>query len=411
MLKALQTRKKLKDAQEALEAVRAKRAELQTREAELEVAIEEAKPEDEATIDSAIDELEKDKTENDAEEQRLQGIIEELEKEIESEPKPEQATETPTERNRGNKMELREREQAYVKAYADYIRTGKDEQCRAMIEDDMELRALLTENATNGTVPVPSFVYDIVKTAWDRDDLTRRVRKTYLAGDVKVGFEISGDEAVIHEEGETVAEEDLDLGIVKISPETIKKWLSISDEVLDLGEEFLRYVYEEITYKIAKKLADAFLAKVIAKPATSSATAPAVPVLAKNPALDTIFSAVALLSDEATNPVIIAHKSTVATFKGIQAGANYGQDIFDGYDVVENNSLKAYDRASAGDTYMIVGDLENGALFNFPKGLEAVQFKYDDLTLADKDLVRIIGRLPVGYDVIAPAHFVKITKA
>ena len=44
----------------------------------------------------------------------------------------------------------------YIDAYAEYIKTGKDQ----------EVRSLLTENATNGTVPVPEFVYDIVKTAW-----------------------------------------------------------------------------------------------------------------------------------------------------------------------------------------------------------------------------------------------------
>ena len=38
------------------------------------------------------------------------------------------------------------------------------------------------------------------------------------------------------------------------TPVSIKKWISISDEVVDLrGEAFLRYIYDEITYRIAKK--------------------------------------------------------------------------------------------------------------------------------------------------------------
>ena len=79
----------------------------------------------------------------------------------------------------------------YIEAYANYVRT----------ESDAECRALLTENVS-GSVPVPEFVYDIVKTAWEREGITARVRKSYLKGNLKVGFEISGDPAVIHTEGE-----------------------------------------------------------------------------------------------------------------------------------------------------------------------------------------------------------------
>ena len=66
---------------------------------------------------------------------------------------------------------------AYVEAYANYIKTGKDAECRA----------LLTENTTNGTVPVPEFVYDIVKTAWEREGIMALVKKAYVKGNLKVG--------------------------------------------------------------------------------------------------------------------------------------------------------------------------------------------------------------------------------
>ena len=52
-------------------------------------------------------------------------------------------------------MEIRNSKE-YINAYAEYIKTG----------DDRECRALLTENVGTGTVPVPEIVYDIVKTAW-----------------------------------------------------------------------------------------------------------------------------------------------------------------------------------------------------------------------------------------------------
>ena len=104
----------------------------------------------------------------------------------------------------------------YIDAYANYIKSG----------DDAECRALLTENVS-GTVPVPTFVYDEVKTAWDKDGIFRRVRKAYLKGNLKVGFEISGSDAVNHTEGgDPVAEETLVLGIVSLVPASIKKWIN-----------------------------------------------------------------------------------------------------------------------------------------------------------------------------------------
>ena len=104
----------------------------------------------------------------------------------------------------------------YIDAYAEYIKTG----------DDSECRALLTENVS-GTVPVPTFVYDEVKVAWEREGIIRRVRKAYLKGNLKIGFEISGSDAVNHTEGgDPVAEETLVLGTVTLVPASIKKWIN-----------------------------------------------------------------------------------------------------------------------------------------------------------------------------------------
>lgn len=105
---------------------------------------------------------------------------------------------------------------AYIDAYAEYIKTGKDFECRA----------LLTENVS-GTVPVPDFVLDIVKTAWERQEIMNLVNKTYFKGNLKIGFEISGGEATVHTEGSgAVSEEELLLGIVELVPASIKKWIN-----------------------------------------------------------------------------------------------------------------------------------------------------------------------------------------
>ena len=289
----------------------------------------------------------------------------------------------------------------YINAYAEYIKNG----------NDMECRSLLSENVS-GTVAVPEFVYDIVKTAWEKEGIMSLVRKSYLRGNLKIQFEISGGEAAVHTEGgEAVSEEALVLGIVTLVPQSIKKWIAISDEVYDLrGEEFLRYIYDELAYRIAKKAADTLIAKIEACGTVSTTTCPGVPKLqAASPALGTVAAAMSMLSDEAANPVVIMNKATWGTFKALQAGGNFGYDPFEGLPVIFNNTIKAAAAATTGETYAIVGDLGQGALANFPNG-EGIDFKFDELSKKKEDLIEVLGREYVGIGVVAADAFVKITK-
>ena len=294
----------------------------------------------------------------------------------------------------------------YIDAYAEYIK----------YEDDTELRNMLTtvnDTTPNGTatIPVPVFVYEITKTAWEREGITSRVRKSYMKGNLKVGFEISGSAAVIHAEGASaISPEDLVLGTVEMIPQSIKKVVQISDEAMDLrGEAFLRYIYDELTYRIAKKAADELVAKIIACGTVSTTTCPGVPKVVTTATLGTVAAAVANLSDEAANPVVMMNKLTWGTFKGLQANGSYAYDPFEGLPVVFNNTIKAYSAASTGDTYMIVGDLDHGALMNFPNG-DGIQFKFDEMTLKKQDLIEVLGRQFVAIGVVAPDAFVKVTK-
>ena len=289
----------------------------------------------------------------------------------------------------------------YINAYAEYIKNG----------NDMECRSLLSENVS-GTVAVPEFVYDIVKTAWEKEGIMSLVRKSYLRGNLKVQFEISGGEATVHTEGSAaVSEEALVLGIVTLVPQSIKKWIAISDEVYDLrGEEFLRYIYDELAYRIAKKAADTLIAKIEACGTVSTTTCPGVPKLqAASPALGTVAAAMAMLSDDAANPVVIMNKATWGAFKALQAAGSYGYDPFEGLPVLFNNKIKSSAAATTGETYAIVGDLGHGALANFPNG-EGIDFKFDELSKKKEDLIEVLGREYVALGVVAPDAFVKIVK-
>ena len=189
----------------------------------------------------------------------------------------------------------------YLDAYVNYIKK----------DDDTECRALLTE-IVSGAVPVPTYVEDRVRTAWQKNGLMNLVRKTYVKGILKVAFERSATGAVLHTEGSTAPDEEtLTLGVVTLTPASIKKWITISDEAMDLkGEAFLDYIYDEITYQIVKKAQSELIAKVTALTAGATASAPAVGVTAGSPSVGIVAECLGKLSDEAANPVIVMNRES-----------------------------------------------------------------------------------------------------
>lgn len=295
---------------------------------------------------------------------------------------------------------------AYADAYKRYIITN----------DATECRAIITENAPetvtgSGPVPVPVIVDGFVRTAWERDGIMSRVRRTFIRGNLRVSFERSADPAVVHQEGtDAPAEENLLLGTVEMIPANIKKWITITDEALAMGgEEFLRYVYDEITYQIVRKAAADGIADILNAPAASTAAAVGVPAVTAAPSITAIPAAAANLSDEAVNVVVIMNRLTEVNFLTAQAAGNFNVDPFAGLPRVYTSALPAYDTAASGAVYAIVGDL-NGLQFNFPEG-DGIVLKYDDLSLAEQDLVKIVGRQYAAHGVTAPGRFVKLAKA
>lgn len=295
----------------------------------------------------------------------------------------------------------------YIDAYANYVKSelrGKP--------DDAELRALLTANAAaNGQVPVPTMVDDIVRHAWENENILARVKKTGFAGNVKVAFERSADPAYVHAEGATAhTEEALTLGIVEIKPANIKKWITISDEMMETtGEGFLRYVYEELAYQVMKKLSYDVVGDIANCAYTShQATAVGIPTIQKDPGLSTIVTAVANLSDEAQNLCVLINPLTKVAFHEAYAAGNFAVDPFQGLPVITTGALPAIGTASAGDVYAIVGDL-SAEQVNFPAG-EGLKLIEDPYSLAERDLVKLVGRVYAGHAVTAPGRLVRLSK-
>ena len=288
----------------------------------------------------------------------------------------------------------------YTEAFARYL----------VSENDAEVRSLLTENVDGGSVPVPALVDEIIRTAWEKNEILRRVKKTQIRGNLKVAFERVATGASAHTEGAAApAEETLKLGIVTMVPANIKKWIRVSDEAIAMGGEALvRYVYDELIYQIVKKLTDDVVTDIKNAPTSATSVAACVAQITSAPTVVAVATAFANLSDEATDPVVIMNKLTYANFKAAAAAAGFAMDPFEGLPVLFNNSLKAYNSASSNEVYAIVGDLK-GESVNYPEG-EGVKVVYDDKSEAEKDLVKIVGRQYAAHALTACGRFCNIKK-
>lgn len=296
----------------------------------------------------------------------------------------------------------------YIDAYVDYIK-GKN--------DGTECRALLTENAdttgltgVSGPVPVPTYVENKIQTAWENDQIMSRVSKSYLKGILKVGVEMSASPAEVHAEGaDEPDEEELVLAIVQLVPETIKKWITVSTEAMDLnGEAFLDYIYDEIEYQIVKEAANIALGKINTA-GTSGTSAPIVAeATVSAPALSDIVNAIGSLSGDARDLVFIANRGTIAAYQALAMGANYAVDVFAGVTVIPTDLVKSFANASSGNIFGYVGDLA-AIRANYPNGDE-VKFVFDEFSLAEKDLVKIVGRQLAGIGLVRSGAFTRLKK-
>ena len=130
--------------------------------------------------------------------------------------------------------------------------------------------------------------------------------------------------------------------------------------------------------------------------------------MAGTPSLGVVAEAIGKLSSDAANPVVVMNKGTWAQFKAAQYAGPFNIDPFEGLDVHFDNSLPAYTSAgTTGSTWMIVGDFGVGAQANFPNG-DDITIKYDPMSLAERDLVKLVGREYVGLGIVADHAFCKI---
>ena len=276
-------------------------------------------------------------------------------------------------------MDNEQRKNEMIDALAEYIKGRATAEQRAM---------LLSTNVNNGVVKVSDIVDDFIWTDWDNSPILSRIRKVYVQGNYSVGYEASATGAVKHTEGAAApTEETLTLAYINFVAQYYKKWIRVSDTVLALkGRAFMDYLMDEFGHQLAIALENAVVAEIAASTLSAKVT---------NSIDNTaVMAGFARLSDEATNPVVIISKATYAAIMNERAttGAKI-EDPFNGFEVLFNNTV----------TGLLVGDLD-GVVANFPEG-EDFKFIVDDTSLAEQDLVKIVGKILADIHLVRPNGF------
>ena len=298
--------------------------------------------------------------------------------------------------------------QEYINAYAKGIMTGRYDECRKLLTENADAGSI---GLADSTVPVPTYVEERIQGIFERNEILRRVRRTYFRGNLRVGFEVSSDGATIHEEGtEEIEDEVLVIGVVEIISAMIKKTIMVTDELVDIGgQALLDYLFDEFENKIESYLAAGIVSAIAAAPTSSDSSHVGVPQYHVSViTLDMVAQALALATNTLTNPCLVMNRGTYAAIRAAQLAANYAVDPFEGLPIVYNSTLPAFADANDNDVFVQVGDLD-AVTVNFPAG-DQVRFIYDPYTNAPADLVRITGKLYAGIGLTTPGKLVKIVK-
>ncbi len=258
-LRQLMISKSLKEKRAKLEEIRAKQANFETRETELEQSIDEAETDEEKTaVEDAVTEFESDKAATEEELRKLEGEIESLEEEL---------------RGINEKIEKAEKPEAKIerKETIHMVKRWKNmsyEERSAFVQQD-EVQAFLTEVRTaikerrgisNVGYTVPQVILGILKeNIEDYSKLYRRVDLRQVPGTGRMVIEGAIPEAVWTEACANLNE--LDLGFSKVEVDGYKVGgyfkicnASLEDSDVDLASELISVLGQAIGLALDKAI-------------------------------------------------------------------------------------------------------------------------------------------------------------
>ena len=357
-------------------------------------------------IDSQVDELNELKEAFNEQEKRM-GLIETVKTEKVEERKAEV---------KGNLLDSKE----YKEAWVDSIKRNDESIVKKVLRDD-PVYGMAT---TNDNVPVPTIWQSYVETAWyNYGKFSRLVNKTSIAGYLSIPFEASASGAAVHTEGsEAPTEEEIVLGLIELKPAMIKKWISLTDEIMAMtADDFMRYLADELVYRVVLKLDEGIIngaldtnGKGVVGIVGNSNT------LTKSAALsfNVVNEAIADLVTFENLTLALNPKTFFGNFMGLTdqvgrpiyqiASDNAGKPQYyvNGIRVEFTQALPAYDEASANDVWAVCGDFR-GYRLNLPEG-DMVRTLFDPYTKATEDKAIMVGRLYAAGNVARLKHFVQI---
>ena len=269
-LKALMLRKKLNDAQKALEELRAKSEDFATREAELEQAINEASTDEEKqTVEENITEFEKEKAENDEKIAGLEKECEDLEREL---AETEEKANTPppaAEEGRGKELPVMENMEITTTRARELFGKMSLEQRTAMFErEDVknfneEVRRCISEKRalTDVGLLIPKVYLGMIRENIERySKLYRHVYVRPLNGEGRMTIMGAIPEAVWTEMCANLNELDLGFNEVEVDGYKVGGFIPVCNAVLEDSEiDLAAEIITAIGQAIGKALDKAIL--------------------------------------------------------------------------------------------------------------------------------------------------------
>lgn len=264
-LKVLRLRKKLNDAQKALDELRAKDAEFEQREKELETSIEEAETrEDGELVDAEVEKFESEKAEHEESKEKLEAEVRELEQSLadeenaqETAPAPEAAA--PVEEKREEKKVMSKRAMMF----------GKNDQERNAFFEREDVKAYLSEvrsamkekrALTNVGLTIPEVFLGILRENLERySKLYKHVNVRPISGDGRMIIQGTVPEAVWTECCANINELTLGFNDVEVGCNKVAGFFAVCNAVLedsdvDLASELMTALGQSIGLALDKAI-------------------------------------------------------------------------------------------------------------------------------------------------------------
>lgn len=261
-LRALMLKKQISDKQKDLESLRAKKAELENREAEIAKAIEESETEEErSTVDAAIEEYETEKRTNEEAINALDSEIAELETELNSE-EEEQEIEPEEEKEEEKRSEVKPME-TRTKFYGMTVQ----ERDAFIARDDVktflgEVRAAVKEQRalTNAAYLIPQVMLGLIReNITEYSKLYKHVYVRRVPGQGRMVIQGSIPEAVWTEMCANLNELDLSFSKVEVDGFKVGGYFRIcnaiiQDSDIDLAAELMSVLGQAIGLALDKAI-------------------------------------------------------------------------------------------------------------------------------------------------------------